>query len=65
VDIVASGTSFVQGTTFANFGDGITVESLDITGPTTAQAVLAITNTTSVGYRTLTMVTGGQVANSC
>ncbi|MGD0911310.1 MAG: Ig-like domain-containing protein, partial [Terracidiphilus sp.] len=64
VDIVASGTSFVQGTTFANFGDGITVESLDITGPTTAQAVLAITNTTSVGYRTLTMVTGGQVANS-
>jgi hypothetical protein len=64
VNIVATGTSFVQGTTFANFGDGVTVESLDITSATTATAVLAISNTTDVGYRTLTMVTGGQVANS-
>jgi hypothetical protein len=64
VNIVATGTSFVQGTTFANFGDGVTVESLDITGATTATAVLAISNTTDVGYRSLTMVTGGQVANS-
>jgi hypothetical protein len=64
VDITATGTSFVQGTTYANFGDGVSVESLDITGPTTATAVLAISNTTTVGYRTVTMVTGGQVANS-
>jgi hypothetical protein len=64
VNIVATGTTFVQGTTFANFGDGVTVESLDITSATTATAVLAISNTTDVGYRTLTMVTGGQVANS-
>ena len=64
VDIIATGTTFVQGTTFANFGDGVTVESLTITSPTTATAVLAITNTTTIGYRTLTMVTGGQVANS-
>jgi hypothetical protein len=64
VNIVATGTSFVQGTTYANFGDGVTVESLDITSPTKAQAVLAISNTTNVGYRSVTMVTGGQVANS-
>ena len=64
VNIVATGTSFVQGTTYANFGDGVTVESLNITSPTTATAVLAISNTTTVGYRTVTMVTGGQVANS-
>jgi hypothetical protein len=64
VNIVATGTSFVQGTTYANFGDGVSVESLDINSPTTATAVLAISNTTTVGYRTLTMVTGGQVANS-
>ncbi|MGP8253373.1 MAG: choice-of-anchor D domain-containing protein, partial [Terracidiphilus sp.] len=64
VNIVATGTSFVQGTTYANFGDGVSVESLDITSPTTATAVLAISNTTTVGYRSLTMVTGGQVANS-
>jgi hypothetical protein len=64
VNIVATGTSFVQDTTYANFGDGVSVESLNITSPTTATAVLAISNTTNVGYRTVTMVTGGQVANS-
>jgi hypothetical protein len=64
VQVVASGTNFQSGTTYANFGPGVTVEDLDITGATTATAVLAITNTTNVGYRTVTFVTGGQVANS-
>ena len=64
VNIAATGTSFVQGTTFANFGDGITVNLLTITSPTTAQADITISNTTPIGYRTLTMVTGGEFATS-
>jgi hypothetical protein len=64
VAITASGTHFVQGTTIANFGDGITVDQLTITGSsgTTANATITISNTTPVGYRTVTMVTGGEYA---
>ncbi len=64
VSLSATGTSFVQGTTYANFGDGITVNSLTITDGTDATANITISNTTPVGYRTITMVTGGEFATS-
>ncbi|MGC2637763.1 MAG: Ig-like domain-containing protein [Acidobacteriaceae bacterium] len=64
VDIVASSTNFVQGTTFANFGAGITVNDLTITGLTTATANITISNTTTVGNRIITMMTGGEFATS-
>ena len=64
VSLTASGTNFVQGTTFANFGDGITVNSLTINSLTTATATITISNTTPIGYRTITMVTGGEFATS-
>lgn len=62
VAITTSGTHFVQGTTIANFGDGITVDQLTINTATTASATITISNTTPVGYRTVTMVTGGEYA---
>jgi hypothetical protein len=64
VSLTAVGTHFVQGVTFANFGDGITVNSLTITDATDAQANITISNTTYVGYRTITMQTGGEFAVS-
>ncbi len=64
VDLTATGTNFVQGTTFANFGDGITVNSLTINSATSATASISISNTTPIGYRTITLVTGGEVATS-
>jgi hypothetical protein len=64
VDLTATGTSFQQGVTFANFGDGISVNNLIITSATTAQANISITNVTYVGPRTITLVTGGEVAVS-
>ncbi|HEX4004971.1 MAG TPA: Ig-like domain-containing protein [Acidobacteriaceae bacterium] len=64
VDLVATGTNFVQGTTFANFGDGVTVDDLTINSPTTATALITISNTTPTGYRTITMVTGAEFAAS-
>jgi Big-like domain-containing protein/ASPM-SPD-2-Hydin domain-containing protein len=64
VGLTATGTSFLQGTTFANFGSGITVNSLTITDATDAVANITISNTTTVGYRTITMATGEQIATS-
>ena len=64
VSLAAAGTNFVQGTTFANFGDGITVDSLTILDSTDAVANITISNTTPVGYRTITLVTGGEFATS-
>ncbi len=64
VDLASTGTNFVQGTTYANFGDGVTVNYLSITDATDAQANITISNTTPVGYRTITMVTGGEFATS-
>jgi LEA14-like dessication related protein len=64
VNLTATGTNFVDGLTYANFGDGITVNSLTVTSITTAQANITISNTTPVGYRTITLVTGGEFATS-
>jgi hypothetical protein len=64
VDLTATGTNFDQATTYANFGDGITVNSLTVTDVTDAQANITISNTTPVGGRTITLVTGGEFAVS-
>ena len=69
VNLTATGTNFVNGVTYANFGDGITVNSLTVTdpadpNPNQAQANITISNTTPIGYRTITLVTGGEFAVS-
>ena len=64
VAITAVGTHFIQGTTIANFGDGVSMNSLTITSPTTATANITISNTTYIGYRTVTMQTVGEFAIS-
>ncbi len=64
VAITGVGTNFAQGVTYANFGDGIAINSLQIIDATDAIATIAISNTTNVGYRTVTLVTGGEFAAS-
>ncbi|MFZ1084781.1 MAG: Ig-like domain-containing protein [Terracidiphilus sp.] len=65
VDLTATGTHFVQGVTYANFGDGVTVNTLAIDpSGLMAHANITISNTTPVGYRTITLVTGGEFATS-
>jgi hypothetical protein len=64
VTLTATGTNFVDGVTYANFGDGITVNSLTVSDLTDAVANITISNTTYVGYRTITLVTGGEFAVS-
>ena len=65
VALTATGTDFVQGVTYANFGDGVTINTLTIDpSGLSAMANVTVSNTTPVGYRTITLVTGGEFAKS-
>ncbi len=65
VALTATGTNFVQGVTYANFGDGISINGpVTVTDATDAVANISISNTTYVGTRTVTLVTGGEFATS-
>jgi Bacterial Ig-like domain (group 2)/Kelch motif/WD40-like Beta Propeller Repeat/Galactose oxidase, central domain len=54
-------TNWVQGTTTANFGAGISVSSLTVTSPTNATAVLNIDTAAVPGPRTVTLTTGSEI----
>src|SRR6267142_1196265 len=61
VNLTAQFTHFVQGTTTASFGAGITVASLTVSSPTTATAVLNIDAAAGTGTRNVTLTTGAEV----
>ncbi len=54
-------THWVQGTSVAAFGSGITVNSLTVTSATTATAVISISPTATTGAKTVTATTGTEV----
>ena len=62
IGITAALTHFVQGTTQASFGAGITIASLTITSPTSTTAVVNIDPAATVGLRDVTLTTGSEVA---
>jgi len=61
VGLTGQFTHFVQGTTTANFGIGITVVSVSVTSPTIATAVLSIDPAAVTGGHTVTVTTGADV----
>ena len=63
VAVVGQFTSFVNGTTVANFGSGITVNSTTVTDATHATASITILGSATLGGRTVTMTTGTEVAS--
>jgi RHS repeat-associated protein len=63
VAITGLATHFVQGTSQASFGAGVTVVSLTVTSATGATAVLNIDPAAAVGARTMTVTTGAEVAS--
>jgi hypothetical protein len=63
VAITGRFTNFVQGTTTADFGTGITVTSLIVSSPTTATAVLNIDPAAPTGPHTVALTTGSEVAS--
>jgi Glucodextranase, domain B len=62
VAITGQSTHWVQGTTTATFGPGITVSSLTINSPTTASASLNFDLAAATGVRNVTLTTGAEVA---
>ena len=61
VTIAGQFTNWVQGTTTAGFGTGITVASLTVNSPSIATAELNIDPAAPAGARTVTMTTGSEV----
>ncbi len=64
ITITGTNTNFLQGTTVATFGAGITVNSLTVTSLTVATANIGISPTATPGQRTVTLTTGGQNAST-
>ena len=62
VTVVGSGTHFVDGTTVASFGDGITPGLVSVSDATDATFFIATDPIAFLGGRTLTMATGGEFA---
>jgi hypothetical protein len=62
VAITGQNTNFVQGTTVASFGAGITVNSLTVSSSTAATASISIAGNAAAGPRDVTMTTGAEVA---
>src|SRR5207253_1339932 len=62
VAITGQFTHFVQGTTTASFGAGITVASLTVSSATGATAVLNIDPAAATGTRNVTLTTNAEVA---
>ena len=63
VAVVGQFTNFVNGTTVANFGAGITVNSTTVTDATHATVSITILGSATLGGRTVTMTTGSEVAS--
>jgi uncharacterized repeat protein (TIGR01451 family) len=61
VTLTGQFTNWVQGTTTASFGAGVTVASLTVNSNTSATAVLNIDPAASSGARTVTVTTGSEV----
>jgi RHS repeat-associated protein len=61
VAITGKYTHFVQGTTTANFGAGVTVTSVTVNSPTAATAVLNIDVAAATGSRDITVTTGPEM----
>lgn len=66
LDVAISGlnTAFAAGQTAANFGDGITVESLEVLSPTSARAHIVIAPDAALGTRVVTLSGNGNAASS-
>jgi hypothetical protein len=61
VAVVGLGTSFINGTTVASFGAGVTVNSITVTDATHASVNIAIAANAALGPRTVTLTTGSEV----
>jgi len=57
-------TNFVNGTTTADFGPGITVNSVNVTSAAAATVNITVSALAAIGSRTVTLTTGSELASS-
>ena len=62
VSVTGGDTNFATGVTTADFGSGITVNSVTVTSTTSATVSISIDPAATVGVRTVTMTTGSEIA---
>ena len=62
VQIVGTDTHFLNGTTYATFGDGVVVNTLTVQDQTHATANVTVSPTAELGWRQVQVVTGGEIA---
>jgi len=62
IAITGAFTHFLQGSTTASFGAGITVNSLTVNSPTSATANITISPSATPGSQSVTLTTGSEVA---
>ncbi len=63
VALTADFTNFVNGTTTANFGAGITVNSVTVSSATSAAANITVQPTATLGSRNVSVTTGAEVVS--
>ncbi len=64
VAVTGQFTGFINGTTTADFGAGITVTGVTVTSATAATVNVTISPLAAVGNRTVTLTTGNEIASS-
>lgn len=63
VQVTGSLTNFQQALTTASLGSGITINGITVTSPTQASLSLTIDPAAAIGFRTFTLLTGGETAS--
>jgi hypothetical protein len=64
VSLTGQSTTFVQDATTANFGSGITVNSVTVGNPTTASVNISIDAGADSGLRNITLTTGAEIVTA-
>lgn len=64
VTVVGQNTHFVDGQTTADFGPGVTVDSVSVTDASHATVIIDVNSSASPGFRNVTLTTGTETATS-
>lgn len=62
IELTGQNTNFIDGTTMATFGSGINVDSVTVTGPTTAIVSITIAADADNGFRSVRLTTNDEEA---
>lgn len=62
IAVLGENTNFVDGETTADFGAGVTVDSVSVTDATHATVIIDVSSSATIGFRDVTLTTGAETA---